>query len=233
MNVDRQKHILELILKHQSISVKDLSEMVFASESSVRRDLIFLEEKKLIKRTHGGVELIRGSTEEKIPFVLREFEQVHAKQIIAKKACELVNDNDVIFMDGSSSVYSMIQFLTSKRNLTVVTNGIKTALKLCEYNIKTISTGGDVIPECLAMVGHRAFDTVLSINANAVFFSCRGVSEDGFATDISVEENAVRKKMISQSQRSYLLCPSDRFGHKYCYNLAHTGEFTRVISEVE
>ncbi len=233
MNTERQKQILELLLKHERITVKELSERVFASQSSIRRDLIGLEEQNLIKRTHGTAEVVRGSAYENIPFVIRELEQAKAKEILAMKAAKRVNDNDVIFMDGSSSVYNMIPLLAKKKNLTVITNGIRTALRLSEYRIKTVSTGGDIVPECLVMVGSRAYDTVMSINANSAFFSCRGISSDGWATDISVEENAVRQKMMAQSEHSYLLCASDKFGHKYCHNLIHTENVTEVISELD
>ena len=142
-----------------------------------------------------------------------------------------MRDNDVIFLDGSSSAYNLIPFLAGKKNLTVITNGIKALLRLGEYKIKTVSTGGDMISSCFVLVGADAVRSVEAINADAVFFSCRGLSYDGYLSDISKSENIVRQKMIAQSEHAYLLCASEKFGHKYFHNLCHISEIDKVISE--
>jgi dienelactone hydrolase len=102
--------------------------------------------------------------------------------------------------------------LASKRNITVVTNGVKALSKLAEYDINTISTGGNLVNSCLALVGEEAYKTIETINADIAFFSCRGVSADGYLTDISPEENNARKRMIKRAKRAYLLAASEKFG---------------------
>jgi DeoR/GlpR family transcriptional regulator of sugar metabolism len=59
----------------------------------------------------------------------------------------------------------------------------------------------------------------------------RGLSEDGILTDISPEENNVRKKMIRHAKRTYLLCTGDKIGKSYFHNLCHKSEITDVIHE--
>ena len=54
MNKEREKSILEMLLKYKKVSVRDLEKALFASESSIRRDLADLERQNLIKRVHGG-----------------------------------------------------------------------------------------------------------------------------------------------------------------------------------
>ena len=61
----------------------------------------------------------------KIPFLIRELEKNDEKIKIARIAADLVTDEGVIFLDASTSAYFMIPFLTEKRNLIVITNGIK------------------------------------------------------------------------------------------------------------
>ncbi len=233
MNSERQKDILEILTTEKEITVKDLAKALFSSESSIRRDLALLEEEGFIKRTHGGATLTHKQTIlEKIPFAIRQFEQRQAKIVIAKKAAEKVCDNNLIFLDGSSSVYAMIPFLANKKNLVVITNGVKTLLELAKYKITAISTGGDMINECLVLVGNTAINTVSSFNADAAFFSCRGISEDNYLTDMSVSENIVRQKMIANSKHSYALCVSQKFNKTYCHNLCHINDIDEVISEI-
>ena len=231
MSNERDKAILELLLKEKQVTVKQLASHLYISEPSVRRDLARLERQHLIKRIHGGAMLEKDAlSKTKIPFTIRELEQSDAKIIIAKKAIELIHDNDIIFLDASTSAYNIIQFLPSKKNITIVTNGVRALEKLAEYDINTISTGGSLIASCKALVGDEAYRTIESINANIAFFSCRGLSDDGFLTDIAPAENYVRKRMIKNSRQSYLLCTSDKFGKQYYHNLCHKDEIDGILT---
>ena len=232
MSIDREKQILEILIKEKKVSVKYLAKALFISEPSLRRDLQSLEKQNLIKRFHGGAILEETAlSKNKIPFLIREYEQSSAKSIIAQKALSLINDNDVIFLDASTSCYYLIPLLSSKRNLTVITNGVKALSKLAEYGINTISTGGSLINSCLSLVGADAHKTIENYNAESAFFSCRGVSEDGFLTDISIEESNVRKNMIKHAKKSYLLCATEKLNKRYFYNLCHKNDITGIIHE--
>ncbi len=232
MNKDREKKILEEILKNKKITVKEIAKKLYASEPSIRRDLVSLEKQNLIKRIHGGAIIEEnGISATKIPFVLREMEQSDAKVIMAKKAAELVCDNDVIFLDASTSAYNIIPYLALKNNITVITCGIKALNKLSEYNIRTICTGGTLIPSCLALVGDDAYTIIEQNNADIFFFSCRGLSDDGYLTDISEQENYIRRKMMKNAKKTYLLCASEKFGKKYYHNLCHKDDIDGIITE--
>lgn len=232
MSIDREKQILEILLKEKKSSVKQLAKILFVSEPSVRRDLQSLEKQNLIKRIHGGAVLEETAlSKNKIPFLIREYEQSSAKTMIAKKAIDLICDNDIVFLDASTSCYYLIPFLASKRNLTVITNGVKALIKLAEYGINTISTGGALLNSCLALVGEEAYKTIETYNADIALFSCRGVSNDGYLTDFSLEENNARKKMIQHAKKSYLLCTSEKIGKSYFHNLCHKDDITGIIHE--
>lgn len=232
MSKEREKQILELLLKGERVSVKELSERLYISEPSVRRDLASLEKQNLIKRVHGGAVIEKTAlSKNKIPFIIREYEQSSAKALIAENAVKLVQDNDVLFLDASTSCYYLIPLLAEKRNLTVITNGVKALSALAEYGINTISTGGTLIASCLALVGEDAYDTIDRYNADIAFFSCRGLTRDGDLTDISPEENNIRRRMIKQSKSAYLLCASDKFNKGYFHILCNKNDINGIISE--
>lgn len=232
MNIEREKKILEILLKEKRATVAQLAKALFISEPSVRRDLASLEKQNLIKRTHGGAVIEETAmSKNKIPFLIREYEQSSAKRQIAQNAIEYVHDHDVVFLDASTSCYYLIPFLATKRNLTVITNGVKALTKLAEYDITTFSTGGALVNSCLVLVGEEACKTIETFRADVAFFSCRGVSEDGFLTDIAREENIVRKRMIQNSKRAYLLCATEKLGKAYYHNLCHKDEITGIIHE--
>lgn len=230
MNKEREKSILEIAIKEKSVTVRDLARRLYSSEPSIRRDLSSLEKQGLLRRTHGGAVLNENALNEiKIPFLIRELEKNDEKIKIARIAADLVADESVIFLDASTSAYFMIPFLTEKRNIIVITNGIKTLTALSENNISCIGTGGEVINSCLALVGEDAHRTIERYNADFCFFACRGISEDGRLTDISQPENSVRLKMINHSKKSYLLCTSDKMNTLYYHNLCSADDISGVI----
>src|SRR5690554_5827583 len=100
--LERQQAILDLLKSNKSASVSDLSKRFFIGEATIRRDLDKLEKMGLIKRTYGGAVLIEGLDSE-IPLFVRESEQKDLKVSIGKLAAQLVNDNDIIIIDSSST----------------------------------------------------------------------------------------------------------------------------------
>ena len=234
MNRERQTSILKIIIKEKCVSVNDLAQRLYASRPSIRRDLAALEKQKLIRRVHGGAVIDEnGISEIKIPFLTRELEQSDEKTRIAARSSELIKDEDVIFLDASSTAYALIPYIAAKKDITVITNGLKALMKLSEYHITAISTGGNVNASCLAMVGDDAIRTINTYNADLCFFSCRGLSETGELTDISAPENNVRREMIKRAERSYLLCTENKIGHKYYHKLCSVSDRSGVITENE
>ncbi|MDS5602328.1 DeoR family transcriptional regulator, partial [Streptococcus pneumoniae] len=59
---ERVLELIEIIKKKKRIAVKELAEITFSSTSTLRRDLIFLENQGLIKRKHGYVTLSSMNT---------------------------------------------------------------------------------------------------------------------------------------------------------------------------
>lgn len=234
MNTERKNQIINILLKEKKVSVKDLAKALYISEPSIRRDLIELEKEKLVRRVHGGAVLEQHSESFiKIPFLLRELEDHDAKDIIAQKAAALVNDGDVIMMDASSSSYALIPYLAQKSNITVITSGIKSLMRLAEYGIDAYSTGGHLLPSSFSLTDDDTLEIISHYNANIVFFSCRGIAPDGMITDFSIEENIVRKKMIERSQKSILLCASKKMNKTYMHNICSIQDITEVICEDE
>lgn len=232
MNKQREDQIIKILLQQKTATVKELSERLYASMPSIRRDLAILEKAHMIKRTHGGAVLeISNDSELKIPFIIRELEQSDAKIIMAKKAAQLVNNNDVIFIDASTSAYSVIPFLINKTNLTIITCGLKSLQLAGECGITAFSTGGKLIPSCMSLTGSEAYRMIENYTADIMLFSCRGLTDEGNVTDFSLEENWVRRVMLKHSKKKILLCDSSKIGKVYMNTVCSIEDITYVISE--
>lgn len=205
LRYDRHKLIIEYVNEKKSVSIHELCEKFFISESTARRDIAHLCKSSVLERAYGGVVAGSVSASRHTPFFIREQMKEAEKKQIGKKAAALVKDGDVIIMEGSTTAHCIIPYLLSKKDLTIVTSSAKTAVAAGEQNIKTFVTGGQMIPGSFSFYGQEAESMASRINGDIMFFSCSGLSLDGMLTDRSIEENNVRKIMMSRAKKDYLL----------------------------
>lgn len=232
LTVDRQAELLEFLKRNKSATVAELAKKLFASEPTVRRDLAALEAQGYLKRVHGGA-VIGGAPDREIPYAVRENEQERAKEIMAGRAAAYLHKGDVVFLDGSSSAAHMVEPLAKTEDVLVVTSGARTALALAERGVRVISTGGQMITRSYSYVGSHAEACIRGMHADVVFFSCRGLSDDGELTDTSIEENNVRSAMLARARTKILLCDSSKLGRQYIYSLGYRDMLDAVITEQE
>ena len=228
---ERQLQLLHLLREEPTLKVPALAAMLYVSEPTVRRDLTELERKGLLRKVYGGVKLTAGPADGEIPFLLRENEKSRAKADLGKRAAEEIRDGMVLMLDASTSAFHLVPYLSGFRDLIVVTSGAKTAVALAEANIRVFSTGGQMITNSFSYVGKQAENFVKSFHADLCFFSCRGVREDGLLTDPAVEEVNLRRAMLEQSHRRFLLCTSEKLGKTCFYTLGNTNELDGVICD--
>ena len=214
-----------------SKTVKELSERMFISEPTVRRDIKELAKRDILECKRGIVSLKANAADKRIPLFIRDMEQNEAKNEIALKAKKEIKDGDVLFLDASTTAYHLIKHLSGFNDIIIITNGAKTALEAAAMGIKTICTGGEMANESFSYIGPDAERVLERYNADIAFFSCRGLTEDGIATDPSILENSARRIMIKNSKRRILLCDKEKFGKKFLNTLCNTREIDMVITD--
>lgn len=226
----RQEKILELLKNNDNISVSQIAYKLHVSEPTIRRDFTELAKRGIITKFYGGARINHIAPDSEIPFIFRENEKSSEKVEMGRKAATFVSDGMVILLDGSTSAFHIVPYLAPFKDLIVVTSGAKTAVALAEMNIRTYSTGGQMIIHSYSYIGEQAENFVRNINADLLFFSCHGLAEDGRMTDVSVEEANLRKVMFEHSKKKILLCDDSKFGKLYFYNMGHASIADTIIS---
>ncbi len=228
---ERHQRILEELKKNPNITVAELSKLLFVSEPTVRRDFTELHKRGFITKIYGGAILNKGAADGEIPFLIRENEKSAVKAEIGRLASDYVRDGMVIMTDGSTSAFHLVPYLTKFKDLIVVTSGAKTSVALAEANIQTFCTGGQMLIHSYSYVGEQAESFVRKINADLLFFSCHGISEDGHMTDRAIEEINLRRVMMAQCKKKILLCDGSKFGKTCFYNMGTLDEIDAIVSE--
>ena len=227
----RQNEIVEILKSNGFVSVSHLSDMLFASESSIRRDLAELDKRRIIKRSYGGAELITAKTNV-VNFGTRSYDYVEQKRVIAQKAARLINEGDVIFLDQSSTCYFLALELERFNSLTVVTNNIEILNVLSTTRNTVYSTGGVISKQnnnCL--IGSGASQTFLSIYADKMFFSTSSVSADGVITDRTIDEIYLRNSMLKNAAKKVFLCNSEKLNTTAPFIQCSLNDIDTVVCE--
>ena len=231
MSIHNREDLYIKLLSEREHTVEELANKLFVSEPTVRRDILILEKKDIIIRKRGRVNLKINAADKRIPLFIRDMENNTSKKEIALKAISHIKDGDVIMLDASTTAYCILPHLADFKNIFVITNGAKTAIELAAMGIKTICTGGELTEESFSYVGTDAESILSRYNADIAFFSCRGITEEGVVTDNSILENSMRKIMIENSKKSYLLCDKSKFGKTYLNTLCHIKDLDDVITD--
>lgn len=232
LHKEREQQIMSILkMEGGFVSVKQLCDTLFASESSIRRDLKSLEQQGLVKRSYGGA-VPANSFSNIVTFNLRTRQNASAKRQIAQKAAAMIGDGSVLFLDQSSTAFYLAEAIAERSTLTVVTNNIEIMMLLSGTGIRLISSGGYLSGENRnCFVGDEARQTFENIYADYVFFSVKAIAEDGTVTDCAGEEVAVRKAMLQNAAKKVLLCDSSKFNGRAPFKQCTLENVDILISE--
>jgi DeoR family fructose operon transcriptional repressor len=214
----RKATIIELIEENGSIDVNSLSARFKISRETIRRDLSVLERQGVLKRTHGGAVLGAQSASAhagEFPVSIRGIRQIEAKEAICKKAASCIADKDVLFVDNSSTLLYLPQFIPTRLNLTIMTNSIKFLLETAKIpgnNWLMICLGGIFNPSNLSVHGAGTMKSAEEYYPSKAFFSCAGISQRNLVADSSLHEIETKRMMIGRSQESFLLADHTKLG---------------------
>ncbi len=229
---EREREIINILKDNNGfVTVRELCSLLYASESSVRRDLTVLEGRGIINRTHGGAELISNFSNV-VAFSKRTHQNTAAKKAIAKKAATLIRDGNVIFLDQSSTSFYLANEIMSNSTLTVITNNIEILSLMSDTGIKTMSSGGTLYSENrVCLVGPDAQYIFENSYADIMFFSTKSLTEDGVIWDPSREEVLVRNSMLRNAAKRVFLCDSEKFGTNSAYKQCTLNDIDILVSE--
>ncbi len=227
---EREQRYLQLLAERE-YTIKELAQRLFISEPTVRRDVAALTKKGLVTTNRGVVKRKIISPDSRFPLFLREAEQADEKEALAQQAVSLIQEGNTVMLDASSTVSHIVPHLSRFKKILVITYGLKNALALALMEIPCICIGGGVATESCSCMGSDAETQLRQYNADIAFFSCRGLTQDGVASDTSILDNSMRRIMMKNARRSYLLCDKKKVGRTCLNTLCHIDELDGVITD--
>lgn len=226
----RKQLILEKVMKDKFVSLEYLVKALDTSESTVRRDLDELESERKLRRVHGGAESLHFLQEEENNQE-KSIKNIQEKTRIAQKAASLIQEYDVIFIDAGTTNELLVNELHDP-SVTVVTNSIHHATKLVERNISTVIIGGVVKRSTDASIGGVALNQIGQLNFDKAFIGMNGI-DDGFFTTPDMEEGAVKRAILENAKRTYVLADASKLGQTSFAKVAPISRARLITNQTE
>lgn len=223
--------MLEMVRMRGFASLPELVEQLNVSESTVRRDLDFLEEAGSARRTHGGVYYV-GPSPMLPDFEERQPAQWDKKHAIAAEAVRLIEDGDTLLLDGGSTTYEVARRLVGRR-LQIVTNSLPVAnLFAANKSHELVLVGGYVYPRTGVMLGPYATQMLEQVNVRRTIMSVAGLNERGFFNSnlLLVESE---RAMMRAAEEVIVVVDSTKFGHHSLAHLCPLGDVHHVVVDSE
>lgn len=228
---ERQQTILRLLEQHHTATIKQLADAVYASESSVRRDIEALEKQGRVQKVYGGVILTKYKNSI-VPLSLRDTENAAVKEKLAQKAAELIPNGAVIFLDASSTTQRILRYIHDRRNLKIITNSLRVFHEAEALHAKLYCTGGTFNKSNHAFSGPAAERFLRAVSADIVFFSSQGLSLEGEISDASEEETSLRRIMLARAEKKIFLCDSSKLGQKRLFTVCTKKDVDQILCDV-
>lgn len=229
---ERQNTILNIIKERKYCTVAHLSRQLFVAPITVRRDLTEMEAAGLITRCYGGATIPEHENRE-VPFAVRDKSNFSVKEKLAQRAAAQLRTGDVVFLDASSTVSHITEYLSPEQNLTVITNSTLVAEKLKRKHIRCYLTGGMPVENSHALVGSIAEQAVSGLYANICFFSAQGIDADGIISDQSEAETALRQRMLKNSDKQFFLFDSSKYNKRFAFRICTSQDITGIITDLQ
>lgn len=209
---ERQDIIYEMILKNNAVTVANLVEKFAVSIETVRRDLLEMEKKGLLTRVHGGAVAKTGMNDFSV-LSKRNTEHSEQKKALSLKACEFINEGDIIAVDAGSTATFFAEALKEKfTKLTVITHSLDVFNILNSYKeFSVILCGGHFIKEENTFYGSLTVNMYSSLYAQKAFIFTTAISLEHGICDYRQEFYDIQKVILQNSSEIFVLADSSKF----------------------
>lgn len=196
----RRRKLRELLASKNYVQLAEVCAELGVSEATARRDLASLEDRKLLRRTHGGAISPYAGALGDFEAFFPTFDQrrLHAEPAKFALARALVGEPTAagggsggvgglkagmtVFIDSGTTCYAVAERLerSGLKGLTVVTHNLAVAVKLSPVEgIEVHVVGGRLLPRQAGLFGDETCRAVAGRHIDLAIMGCEGLDARG------------------------------------------------------
>ncbi|MDX1416515.1 MAG: DeoR/GlpR family DNA-binding transcription regulator [Candidatus Promineifilaceae bacterium] len=231
---ERQDQIIAILMEQQSVTVDELSRRFDVSTVTIRHDLNHMADRGRIVRTHGGARIGDSRDLQEIAFSKRQQTNMAEKSRIGRLAASLVQTDESILLDGSSTAVAVAAALRQRAELgtvTVVTTGIWTALEMLgATHLDVVLAGGHLRDTTGTIGGMIAKDVLSRFRFQKGFLGAFGLTVEDGLMDGPLADLELKLAAVPRCQEVIAIVDSSKFGRMGLASFAATEEICTIIT---
>ncbi|OUO30558.1 hypothetical protein B5F86_04590 [Lachnoclostridium sp. An298] len=236
LSEQRYKEISDVLAREGSVKTTTLCKLLGTSRETVRRDLETMEERRMLRRIHGGAMRLEEPEEgsaQYTSFNKRKEKRMIYKEMIAREAVRYIKESQSVALDSGTTSLALAKEIKKKfRSLTVVTNSLAVANELKDADgISLVVTGGMYRADEDAFVSDIATLIFSKINIDVFFLTTCGISVDRGVTYQRMDEILVQNKMMEASGETIVIADSSKLGVNSLVRMCGIDEISRLITD--
>jgi DeoR family transcriptional regulator of aga operon len=234
----RTSFILRELRQAGNVSVEVLRDKLEVSLATVRRDLQELEDRGLLRRTHGGAISIEPLFYEAFRHDRSFQDQVGSfaeeKRRIALAAAELISPGDTIALTAGTTTTEVVRSMHSLGGITVVTNTVNVAMELSNRkDIQVFVTGGHLRGDWFSLVGPEAVSNMSGIFVDLLFIGVNGIDAQHGLTCFNGDEVEINRSMVRQAKRKIAVADHSKLGVVTKWLICPTTSIDLLITDTD
>ena len=116
---ERQSRILAIVQQSGFATIEGLAERFDVSAQTVRRDIIALADAGRLQRFHGGAGPVGQEESTRLDYRAKREIARPEKQVIGRKAAEVIPDGATIYLDVGTTIESCAGFLARRHGFSL------------------------------------------------------------------------------------------------------------------
>lgn len=220
---------MEYLEKHESMTVETICALFQVSRDTARRDVVKLTQQGAVLRTHGGIALSKFNRKIQ-EYGSRLDHEPEVKVGIGVKAAAYVKDNEMIFLDVSTTVQCMIPHLRAQA-LAVVTHSLDNAWFLMENEqIQTYLLGGRLQPKSRHLAGYDTLKKLDDYRFTKIFLGASGLS-DGSIYYCHEDDIRFKRELVKRAEEVIVLADHTKFEKYSLYKVLTFDAVNTIITD--
>lgn len=227
----RQERILALVRGRGFATIEALARELDVSAQTVRRDIIRLDEAKLLQRFHGGAGLRDSAV--RMGYAEKQILAADAKASIARALADLVPDGASVLLDVGTTVEAVARALAERRQrLKVFTNSMAAARLLAAFPTNEIFVLPGIVrgPDG-SLTGDATVAAISEFKVDFAVVALSGFDGDGTPMDFDLGKIAVKRAMAARARRAILVADSSKFDRQATVRIAPLASFHGLVTD--
>lgn len=227
---ERQSTIAELVRTNGFAGIDELADRFQVTTQTIRRDVNHLCELGMMRRVHGGVQLLSSGN---LPFRLRQVLRLETKRRIGAAMAQVIPHGASVSLSIGTTLEAVAAALSHRRT-RIYTNNLHVAMSAHDTEATSVTIpGGTLRSGDGDIVGSNAVEFFGRFKVDYGIFGVAAVDPDGALLDFHEEEVAARQAILANCRESYLVLDHTKFERRAHVRGGHITDVSHIVCDAE